>query len=149
MAFFKGVDGVERQRIVSSTSEEQEYVSEQLREFNLLHIPVKKKPKNIGFHMKDEDGHIMAGINGVLYWGHTCVYIEILWVDKRYRGQDIGSKLLAHIEHEAKESGAHLSHLETMDFQAKDFYVKQGYECFGVLDDCPEGHERYYLKKKI
>lgn len=32
--------------------------------------------------------------------------------------------------------------------QAKDFYMKHGYELFGTLEDCPEGHCRYYLKKK-
>ncbi|PPE03578.1 hypothetical protein HCUR_00960 [Holospora curviuscula] len=25
----------------------------------------------------------------------------------------------------------------TFDFQVKDFYLKQGYEIFGVLEDCP------------
>jgi hypothetical protein len=38
-------------------------------------------------------------------------------------------------------------HLDTFDFQAKDFYVKHGYEVFGVLEDCPEGHVRYFMKK--
>ena len=31
----------------------------------------------------------------------------------------------------------------------KEFYEKQGYEVFGVLEDCPKGHCRYYLKKVI
>jgi len=39
--------------------------------------------------------------------------------------------------------------LDTFDFQAKDFYTKQGYEVFGILDNCPEGHKRYYMKKNI
>lgn len=44
-----------------------------------------------------------------------------------------------------------LSHiiLDTFDFQAKNFYIKQGYEIFGILDNCPEGHKRYYMKKNI
>ena len=39
--------------------------------------------------------------------------------------------------------------LKTFDFQAKEFYLKHGYEVFGVLEDCPADHQRYYLKKKI
>lgn len=27
--------------------------------------------------------------------------------------------------------------------------LKHGYEVFGVLDECPEGHERYFLKKTL
>ena len=42
-----------------------------------------------------------------------------------------------------------LIHLDTCDFQSKDFYLKQGYEIFGVLDNCPKGHKRYYLKKML
>ncbi|WP_202127900.1 hypothetical protein [Clostridium sp. C2-6-12] len=40
-----------------------------------------------------------------------------------------------------------LLHLDTFDFQAKDFYLKHGYEVFGVLDDCPMEHKRYYMKR--
>ena len=32
---------------------------------------------------------------------------------------------------------------------AKEFYEKQGYELFGVLEDCPKGHCRYYFTKKL
>lgn len=34
-----------------------------------------------------------------------------------------------------------------IDFQAKEFYEKQGYEVFGQLDNCPRNHTRYYVKK--
>lgn len=43
--------------------------------------------------------------------------------------------------------GAKLAHTDTFDFLTIDFYLKHGYEIFGTLDNCPEGHKRYYLKK--
>jgi len=45
--------------------------------------------------------------------------------------------------------GCRISHLDTFDFQAKGFYEKLGYTVFGVLEDCPEGHNRYYMSKKL
>jgi hypothetical protein len=27
--------------------------------------------------------------------------------------------------------------------------MKNGFEVFGILDDCPKGHRRYYLKKSL
>ena len=75
------------------------------------------------------------------------VYIDTLWVDSKYRGKGLGAKLLAEIEKTAKAKGCYLIHLDTFDFQAKEFYEKQGYEVFGVLEDCPKCHCRYYLKK--
>ncbi len=47
----------------------------------------------------------------------------------------------------AKDMGSKLVHLDTFDFQAKDFYLKQGYNVFGKLEDCPESHVRYFMSK--
>lgn len=58
--------------------------------------------------------------------------------------------LLNEVEKIAKEKGCKLIHLDTCDFQGKDFYIKHGYETFGVLDNCPiEEHKRYYMKENI
>ncbi len=57
-------------------------------------------------------------------------------------------RLLGEIENIAAGEGCSLIHPDTFDFQAKDFYIKPGYEVFGILDGCPEGHCRYYLKKR-
>ena len=65
------------------------------------------------------------------------------------RGLGYGSALLKEVERIAKEKGCNLVHLDTFDFQAKGFYIKQGYEIFGVLDNCPTDHKRYYMKKNI
>lgn len=41
--------------------------------------------------------------------------------------------LLTDIEQTVIKHGIELIHLETVDFQALDFYLKHGYEIFGVL----------------
>jgi ribosomal protein S18 acetylase RimI-like enzyme len=76
-------------------------------------------------------------------------YIDILWVDESYRGQGIGKALYYQVENEAKKLGATLIHLETLDFQAKDFYIKLGFEIYGVLNELPPGHIKYSLNKKL
>jgi GNAT superfamily N-acetyltransferase len=99
------------------------------------------------FIIKKSD-EIIAGINSVItYW--NILFISILFVDEKYRGKNIGSLLLRKVEDEAKLKGVTLAHLDTFDFQAKDFYLKNGYEVFGILDDCPKDHKRYYLKKNL
>ena len=52
---------------------------------------------------------------------------------RRVRKDDHGSTLLKEVEKIAKEKGCKLVHLDTFDFQAKDFYLKRGYEIFDVL----------------
>ncbi|EKE01771.1 MAG: acetyltransferase, GNAT family [uncultured bacterium] len=63
------------------------------------------------------------------FW--KCLYISVLWVDEKYRYSGLGHRLLEKVEQDAKEKGGYLAHLDTFDFQAKDFYLKYGYEIFG------------------
>ncbi len=66
-----------------------------------------------------------------------------------HRYKTLVSALLQKVEQEAKEMGATLAHTYAFDFQALYFYLKHGYEIFGVLEDCPKDHKRYYLKKRL
>ena len=79
----------------------------------------------------------------------NCLYIDSRWVNAEFRRDGLGKKLLNEIEKIAIKRGCKLIHLDTFDFQAKDFYIKQGYEIFGVLNNCPENHRRYYMTKSI
>lgn len=135
--------------IIRATPQEIDYVDDKLGEYNNEQVPFTQKENPIlkNYIIKDK-GEIIAGIKADIYhWG--ILYLEVFWVDKRYRGKGLGSALLNRVEQEAKEVGATLVHTDTFDFQAKDFYLKHGYQIFGVLEDCPPGHNRYYLKKKL
>jgi len=101
----------------------------------------------LNFHIKDEQGNIIAGINALSCW--QMIHISELYVDENNRGKEIGTMLLNKVESEAKAIGATTSHTDTFDWQAKDFYLKLGYEIFGVIDDCPKGHKRFSLKKRL
>jgi GNAT superfamily N-acetyltransferase len=119
-------------------------------EFNQSNVPFEPQIpfSKINKHICAEEGNIVAGINCV-YYSWKCLYIDALWVKYEFRKKGLGSKLLIEIEKTAKEHGIHLIHLDTFDFQAKDFYLKHGYQIHGILDDCPLSHQRYYLKKNI
>ena len=62
------------------------------------------------------------------------LYISLFFIEEKYRHQGLGTLLLNKVEKETKEFGVKLAHLDTFDFQAKDFYIKHGYEVFGILD---------------
>ncbi len=97
---------------------------------------------------RNQSQELIGGVQAkVVSWG--ILYIELLYVFEPFRRQGMGSKILKEIEKSAREKGCHLSHLMTLDFQAKDFYLKQGYTIFGTLENYPKGHRRYYLKKDL
>lgn len=135
--------------ITIGTPEEREYIDDQIDKYNTQQVPFAQSPQciHIDYVIKDKE-HIVGGITAILY-GWKCLYINVLWIDENYRYKGLGRNLLQKVENEAKKLGSHLSHLDTFDFQAKDFYIKNGYEVFGELKDCPPGHSRYYLKKKL
>lgn len=136
--------------IEESTRDEYNLVDRGIVEYNLSKVPFTQEPSFISINkvIKGVNGEVFAGINSILYcW--NCLYIDVLWVEKEFREEGYGTVLLDEVEKIAKEKGCKLIHLDTFDFQAKDFYLRQGYEVFGVLDDCPLDHKRYYMKKNI
>lgn len=127
-----------------------DYIDDKLVEFNLSRVPARQSEPFVSLSRKmtDADGKIIAGCLAVMYcW--NIVYIDILWVDEPYRKQGLGSALLADCEREAREKGCTLVHLDTFDWQAREFYEKNGYTVFGTLEDCPAGHCRYFMKKSL
>ena len=129
--------------IRESNNIEEDFIIDKIVEYNLSIVPSKQETDFLWINriVEDKNGNIIAGILSKMYcW--NCLYIDVLWVKEEHRKDGLGSRLLKEIESVAIEKGCYLIHLDTFDFQAKDFYIKHGYEVFGVLDECPEGHKR-------
>ena len=132
------------------SEQDKTFIVDELVKYNLSCVPALQEELFIDLSRKliGENGEIIGGIIARMYcW--NCVYIDTLWISDDYRGQSLGKQLLKEIEELAKAKGAEIIHLDTFDFQAKEFYEKQGYTVFGILEDCPKDHARYYLSKKI
>lgn len=126
------------------------YIINGLVTYNLTRVPAEQEALFLDLSAKavSESGEIIGGIIARMYcW--NCVDVDALWVAETYRGTGLGKKLLLQAEKTARKEGARLIHLDTFDFQARDFYESQGYEVFGVLEDCPAGHKRYYMRKYL
>ena len=133
------------------SKKEQDYIIERLVEYNLSQVEAKQKENFIDLSKKiGKDDKIVAGIVARMYcW--NVVYVDTLWVDSSYRGKKLGSLLLEEVENDAKSKGAKLIHLDTFDFQAKEFYEKQTskgiwfYDCNGnaQFEYCGNGKHSY------
>jgi len=96
---------------------------------------------------KDAKGRILGGLYGKMYW--DWLFIEKMWVDNKARRKGLGLRIMAAGEARAREFGCHSAWLDTMSFQARPFYEKQGYRLFGQLDDFPIGQKRYFMAKRL
>ncbi|SEL83084.1 Acetyltransferase (GNAT) family protein [Aquimarina amphilecti] len=100
------------------------------------------------FVIKDKNGNEIGGIlAGIGYW--NGLEIKILWVKEEYRKKGIGTQLLKHTEKIAREKGSKTSMLDTFDFQAEAFYLKNDYTPIGEINDFPMGHKRIYFSKEL
>lgn len=101
--------------------------------------------RNIDVLIKDENGDIVAGAIGDVYW--QSMYIAWLWVDQSLRGAGIGTELMHRIEAQAREWQCRFAWTRTFSWQAQEFYKRLGYRVAGQLDDHPPGHTFYTMRK--
>ncbi|MCL2377274.1 MAG: GNAT family N-acetyltransferase [Defluviitaleaceae bacterium] len=136
-------------QIYDAAKNEQEDIGFGIVEHNNSQVPFTQEPTFVAINRCIKEGdEVIGGIMAEVYcW--NILHIDLLWVKDEHRNKGYASALLNDAENTAKEMGCKLSHLDTFDFQAKGLYEKLGYTVFGVLEDCPEGHSRYYMSKKL
>jgi GNAT superfamily N-acetyltransferase len=97
--------------------------------------------------LRDADGAIQGGLLGMTTW--RWLWVRNLAVAPALRGRDLGTRLLAAAEAEAARRGCVGIRLDTYSFQARGFYLKQGFCESGRIEGCPPGHTRYTMIKRL
>lgn len=135
--------------ILPCSNDNRKTIIDGINQYNLSKVPALADTWiPLEFVANDENGTIIGGIlGGIGYW--NGLEINILWVDEAQRGKGIGKQLLEHIETVAREKGATVAMLDTFDFQAEGFYLKNGYEVIGEVNNFPNGHRRIYFSKRL
>jgi len=130
------------------TPQMRQAIVEPLVEFNHSRIgkPETYRPLVILLSHPESDD-IVGGLYGSTAFSH--LWIDLLFVPESVRGLGIGRKLITQAEAEAMRRGCRAAALDTFSFQARGFYERLGYSVFGVLNDCPPGHSRFYLTKQL
>lgn len=131
-----------------SNVERKEYIRSKLVEYNWMHFPdhLKGRYQELTLSLIDEGGQIYGGLIGEICW--NWLEIQYLVVDQQYRKLGYGRKLMMEAERIAKEKRCEFIKLDTLSFQALDFYKKEGFQVFGTIENAGS-HTHYYLKKDI
>ncbi len=130
---------------VSQSEADAQFIRQKLNEFNFRRVP-EDGHENLYLIVRRQNDPI-AGLIGGTYW--NWLYVSLFWVDEGERSRGLGTQLLAKAEEIAVQRGCRNAHLETHDFQNLAFYQKRGYAIFGELEDLPEGHTKYFLRKRL
>jgi ribosomal protein S18 acetylase RimI-like enzyme len=135
--------------IQPAVEEEVSFISKRADEykeknFSLIKGQVAEKICRV---IKHSDGSVMAGMVGFINHNFKSVYIDVLWVKEEFRKSGYGTIILRQTEQKACDKGINLSYLGTLGFQAKDFYIKNGYDVFATLDECAQNNKMFWMKK--
>ncbi|MGV7223547.1 MAG: GNAT family N-acetyltransferase [Nitrospinales bacterium] len=73
------------------------------------------------------------------------LYIDVLWVEERYRSKGLGTRLINAAEDEAISRKCCAAYLYTYSYQNPKFYERLGYHIFGQLNNFPDQHTKYFM----
>lgn len=105
------------------------------------------KGKSFCFFCKDNNENILGGVYGWVIYG--CLHIDELWIESNYRNQGLGSKLILKALEYGKANNCTFSTVNTMDFEARPFYEKHGYEVEFKRQGYDKNTSFYFLRKKL
>src|SRR5688572_15851996 len=100
----------------------------------------------ISLSVRTGDGALVGGLVGEMFW--DALFIRTLWVDEAHRRSGLGGRLMAEAERRARARPCAWIYTSTFEFQAPDFYAKQGFTPFGELP-IPAGSRLQWFRKAL
>ena len=94
-----------------------------------------------------ETGAVLGGLTGRT--GLGLLFIDLVYLPDRLRGQGLGTQILRQAEDEARRRGCRSGVLITITFQAPAFYARHGWQEFGRVPCDPPGTARVFFRKSF
>lgn len=95
----------------------------------------------------NDRGSFAGAIVAELFWG--ALHIKYVYVDEAYRGKGIGSQLMERALKYGRENKCLFAFVETMSFQALDFYRKMGFELEFTRSGYKYDASFHYLRRTL
>lgn len=124
--------------------EDRQVLSHGLDDFNRQFLGT---PRTSCFGFIRHNGVLVGGLRAESYG--DGFYIKHLWLDEAHRGQGWGKVLMEKAETEATDRKCRTLWVDTMSYQAPEFYQKLGYRETARVEGYREAYDRIFYKKDI
>ncbi|MDD4862906.1 MAG: GNAT family N-acetyltransferase [Alishewanella agri] len=132
---------------VDNGSDFAELAKQKIAEFNALHWDASQR-QGLGLKKLNAAGELVAVLAGRTFG--NWFLLESFWLAEHERGKGLGSAMLAEAEMIAKQRGCRFVLLDTLEFQAKPFYQRHGYQIAWVQQNYPfAGGSKYFMTKTL
>jgi GNAT superfamily N-acetyltransferase len=120
---------------------------QKIAEFNAMHWDASlRQPLGLAIH--DDAGILQGALAGRTFG--NWFYLESFWLAPELRGKGQGRAMLQRAEQIARDRGCCFVLLDTLDFQARPFYEKYGYQLQWTQQDYPfAGGAKYFMSKEL
>lgn len=95
----------------------------------------------------DDQGCFAGAIVVELFWG--ALHIKYIYVDDGYRGKGVGTRLMEYALKYGRDKACPFAFVETMSFQALDFYRKMDFGLEFTRSGYKHGTSFHYLRKLL
>lgn len=123
-------------------------ISEGLRAFNTPFFG-NKKSLSFAIYLRDEDQKVVGGVLAWMRPGIHLLCIDMIWIPESLRNRGFGTQLMQAAESEGLKHGCTHAQVETLPFQAEEFYKKLGYFRIGCIEKFYGDLDAIYLRKNL
>jgi ribosomal protein S18 acetylase RimI-like enzyme len=99
------------------------------------------------FAIVEDDGELIGAVKGNNYYG--CGHIDILWIKEQHRNKGYGSMLIEKCEEIMRKRNCLFSTVNTMDFQAREFYERHGFGVEFIRQGLENNTTMYCMRKSL
>lgn len=131
---------------VELNDEEIEYIEDKLEAYDREYITYKLN-EHICIGMKDGE-KVIAGACACMT-DFKILYVSTFYIEKEYRHQGIGKKLMEEVEIRAKALGANTIRLDSYNWQGRDFYKALDFIEVGSYENKEDGYSEHFFVKYI
>jgi ribosomal protein S18 acetylase RimI-like enzyme len=93
------------------------------------------------------EGEIVAAVVVRLFWG--ALHIKYVWTHEDWRLKGLAKQLMEQALQFGRQAAAPFAFVETLSFQAREFYQRLGFELEYTRNGYAQGVAAHYLRKDL